>query len=45
MDNCKFYTQTEVDSIADGFDCSAIKLVASRTQTDRKVARYEKTLS
>jgi len=43
MDNCNFYTETEVDSMSDDFDYSAIKLVFfSRTQTDRKVARYEK---
>jgi len=42
MDKCKFYTQTEVDSMPGDFDYSAIKLVVPRTQTDRKVARYEK---
>jgi hypothetical protein len=42
MDKCNFYTQTEVDSISGDSDCSAIKLVVSRTQTELKVARYEK---
>jgi hypothetical protein len=41
MNDCNFYTQNEVDSISDDFYFSAIKLVVSRTQTDRKVARYE----
>jgi hypothetical protein len=42
MDNYNFYTQTEVDTMSHDFDHSAIKLVVSRTRTDRTVARYEK---
>jgi hypothetical protein len=42
MDKCNFYTQTEEDSMSDDSHYSVIKLVLSRTSTDRKVSRYKK---
>jgi hypothetical protein len=44
MDNCNFYTQTEVDSMSDDFDYNAIRVVFFRAHTPTEKSHGMKNL-